>query len=875
MHRPAIPPLLALPAALVLAAAARAAGDCEEPAFADSLVTWEGLSHVPWQDRAPIVPVRDEPFTVRFQSLSGDLTGARVRQFVAGTPDRVFEASVVATRGPYDIWEAQCDGRDAPQVRYDIEVTDIFDVDYLGVSGPSDGPPVGAEFLLDFDTWSHAPAGSTPATGGVVFRTWAPSSTQVYVRGSFNAWGLTDPMTKVGEDFIAFVASAQSGDEYKYFFSQTQTWSPDAFARRLDPADFFNSVVVDPVGYDWQTPPFSPPCLEEMVVYQLHVGSFAGLNDPNGFAPNPSRFTDVAARAPHLASLGVNVVYLNPIVEWPGDFSGGYNPLNLTSLESALGTPEECKAMVDELHAHGIAVIGDFVFNHLQPFDNLLEGYTGPPPVGNVWFDTPPASTNFGPQPDFDEPRVRQLVLDTLVMFLDEYRFDGFRVDGISELSFGPQPSASNQLMRDLNDLVDNRWRDKPMIAEIFGDDPWFTRPTASGGLGFDAQYHTFYKDAVRNSTFGAAFGSQQVAPLNQATTDSFGELQGAKLFNYFELHDDTWPLNDNQRAVRTIDTTFPHDDVFATGRTKLAHGVTLLSRGVPAILMGTEWLEDNDWEAQKLDWNHKLFYPGVLAYYRDLIELRTSRPELFADAPASGFHTNESSDVFAFERSESGAGSFVVVVNYGDQDWDGPGGYRVGLPRPGEWGVAINSQASAYGGSGVGTSGTFVAEPVPWQGFPQSVALELPARGLLVLEHEPGAGVQPLEATPDTLSLTAGGTQAFDLTAGSDRAGDLYFLLGTLSGTSPGLSAAPGEVLPLNLDAYLLFTLANPNTALLQTTLGFLDGSGGGQAALALPPGGAPALAGSTANHAYVAFDPATLDVTLVSNAVSLALLP
>jgi hypothetical protein len=186
-----------------------------------------------------------------------------------------------------------------------------------------------------------------------------------------------------------------------------------------------------------------------------------------------------------------------------------------------------------------------------------------------------------------------------------------------------------------------------------------------------------------------------------------------------------------------------------------------------------------------------------------------------------------------------------------------------------------VNSQGVQYGGSGSGASGLFQSEPVPYDGYAQSIALELPARGLLVLEHEPNAGVPQLVGVPDSISLTAGGAQTLTLTAGVELAGDLYFLLGSASGTTPGLPLAPGWILPLQLDAYLQLTLAAPNAGPFGSTLGFLDASGGAGAALSLPAGSAPAFPGGTLHHAYFSFDLVTLAVTSVSNAVPVLLLP
>ena len=132
---------------------------------------------------------------------------------------------------------------------------------------------------------------------------------------------------------------------------------------------------------------------------------------------------------------------------------------------------------------------------------------------------------------------------------------------------------------------------------------------------------------------------------------------------------------------------------------------------------------------------------------------------------------------------------------------------------------------------------------------------------------------VGPLSGAPSSISLAGGGTQTLKLAAGSGNAGRLYFLLGTTSGSSPGIPLAPGVTLPLNIpDAYFDFTLKKPNSGLLANSLNLLDGQGRSTATFNVPAGADPLLAGTTATHAYVLVLP-SLD--FASNAVDVTLVP
>ena len=146
-----------------------------------------------------------------------------------------------------------------------------------------------------------------------------------------------------------------------------------------------------------------------------------------------------------------------------------------------------------------------------------------------------------------------------------------------------------------------------------------------------------------------------------------------------------------------------------------------------------------------------------------------------------------------------------------------------------------------------------------------QGVALDLDADGTL-------DECQPFQASSGSLSLSQGGSQDWTLTAGSAFGGGLYIVLGSTSGTTPGIQI-DSALIPLNIDAYFLLTLSNANSGPFSQTLGLLDGSGGASAAFVLPSGVDPALAGLGLQHAFIAIAPGQLGIGFASNAMPLAL--
>jgi len=744
----------------------------------DNDVEWNGISHVASCDRRPLCPVFNEAFEVRFQAYTNDLTSARVFLDEEGATSWI-DASRSGSRGAYDIWTAQIPATSSALVEYYIELTDGTDTDYLGAGGVSDLPP-SSGWVMDFPTLSHAPVGATVATGGTVFRVWAPGASTCYVRGDFNGWGLDDPMPKVGEHFIIYVAGAQRGHEYKYFFGPGDIWRPDARSRAFNSGSFMNSIIEDPLDYPWQVEDFEVPPLEEMVVYQLHIGTFAGLNDPYGDAAFPAGYTEVAERAAHLVDLGVNAVMINPVTEFPGDLSGGYNPVTAYAPEWVYGTPDELRNMVDVLHQNGIAVILDIVWNHFSFSDNFLWYYDGT----QIYFDDPAVETPWGSQADFDSGEVRDYFTGSVHHWMEEYRIDGFRMDATSFMNIQP---GGWSLMQEMNGILDGRYAGRVAIAEQLPDDSWVTRPASLGGAGFDCQYYDWFTDSLREEIFDASFGDPEMWKIRDIINGSGQYLQGSSVFNYFELHDEAWPTSGGQRAVKTIDNTAPHDDIYARGRTKLAHGIVILAPGVPAFLMGCEWLEDNDFgtdPGNRIDWSHKTEYDEYFAYFRDLLDLR-GEPAFRSDASIYVHHVNEGGNVTGFRRW-NGDNDFVVVANFSNTDY---AGYRIGVAQDIYMIEAINSQDPIYDGSGPVNPGKILPEPVSLDGYAQSVVIDLPAMALIVLQTgSPQTGdADAVPPAPDMLEqnypnpFNPATVIGFSLSRGADTRLEIFDVSGRL----------------------------------------------------------------------------------------------
>ncbi|WLT38974.1 alpha-amylase family glycosyl hydrolase [Synechocystis sp. B12] len=217
--------------------------------------------------------------------------------------------------------------------------------------------------------------GSILYPNGVAFRVWAPHADRVSVIGSFNNWdGEANPMAPESNGFWYLnIPQLQVGAEYKYLIA-----TPGKQIERIDPYarevthSVGNAVVHDP-SFDWQGDNFAIAPWNELIIYELHVGTF---NDQSHGA-RPGKFPSISARLSYLKKLGINAIQIMPIGEFAGERSWGYNPAHIFSVEKAYGGPLAFKQFIKQAHRYGIAVILDVVYNHLGPSDLDLWQFDG------------------------------------------------------------------------------------------------------------------------------------------------------------------------------------------------------------------------------------------------------------------------------------------------------------------------------------------------------------------------------------------------------------------------------------------------------------------------------------------------------------------
>jgi 1,4-alpha-glucan branching enzyme len=593
--------------------------------------------------------------------------------------------------------------------------------------------------------------GANPVDCGVSFRLWAPFADNVSVAGIFNQWSdSATPLTSEGNGLWSTDAAASIGDEYKFVlrgkFIMDKSWKNDPYARSLTNS-VGNSIVAE-TDFVWTSPDYHTPAWNEMVIYELHVGSF--LFDPTNRSGRGD-FDTVISKLDYLSDLGVNVIQLLPSDEFPGDISMGYNPSYIFAIEESYGGPNGLRRLVNAAHSRGIAIIFDVVYNHFGPsdldlwqFDGWNENGNGGIYFYNDWRKVTPWGDT---RPDYGRGDVRRYIRDNALRFLESRACDGLRFDATgwirnvwgNDKDPGADLSDGWSLLQWIHRDIHDRQPWKITIAEDMHDNECITTRVDEGGAGFGAQWGASFMHRLRDTLAAPDDSGRDVGVIAGLIAQRYNDDAFQRVV-YTESHDEVAESNGNKRVPELI---WPGnaDSYPSQKRSTLGAALVFTAPGIPMIFMGQEFLEWGAWsDGRELDWSKATRFAGTRMLYRDLIHLRRNWFNNTAGLKGHGvnvYHVNPADKVLAFHRWDRGGpgDDVVVLANLRARSYDN---YRIGLPRTGPWRIRFNSDWQGY--SPIfrdHPAFDFAADGAPRDGMPCSGSVGLGAYTGLILSQD------------------------------------------------------------------------------------------------------------------------------------------
>ena len=432
-----------------------------------------------------------------------------------------------------------------------------------------------------------------------------------------------------------------------------------------------------------------------------------------------------------------------PVAEHPFGGSWGYQVSSYYAPTSRFGHPDDFRYLVDTLHRAGIGVIVDWVPAHFPKDEWSLAQFDGTP-----LYEHP--DPLLGEHPDwgtyvfnFGRSEVRNFLVANATYWLEEFHVDGLRVDAVASMLYldysrkpgqwrpnqygGRENLDAISFLQEANATAYRRTPGIMMIAEESTAWPGVTAPTDANGLGFGLKWNMgWMNDTLR-------YMAEQ--PVHRRYHHN--EITFSMVYAYSERF--VLPISHDEvvHGKGSLYERMPGDHWQKLAGVRLLLGYQWTHPGKQLIFMGSEFAQQTEWaESRSLDW-HALDDPahqGVLRSVADLNRVYKETPALWQlDHTPDGFEWIDSDDAFrntlAYLRKGYDAPPVAVVVNFAGIPHEG---YRLALPRGGRWREIYNSDAEAYGGSGVGNLGEIEALPEPHYGRPYSASIRVPPLGVV-----------------------------------------------------------------------------------------------------------------------------------------------
>jgi maltooligosyltrehalose trehalohydrolase len=585
------------------------------------------------------------------------------------------------------------------------------------------------------------PLGAEPLGGGVDFRVWAPKRERVAValpdRGAI-------PLEPEGNGYFSRrVDGLGPGALYRYDVGEGSF--PDPASRFQPEGPHGPSEVVDPAAFPWSDAAWRGAELTGHVVYELHVGTFT----------REGTFAAAERELAELAELGVTLVELMPVADFPGRFGWGYDGVNLFAPSRLYGRPDDLRRFVDRAHALGIGVLLDVVYNHLGPDGNYLRQFS------DSYF-TDRYQTAWGEALNFDGPGsegVRTFYESNAAYWIDEFHLDGLRLDATNNIYDRSREHVLAAIARRVRAAA--RGRATWLVAENEEQPAELVRGPDDAGYGLDAVWNDDYHHSARVALTGhrrAFFGDHRGTAQELLSAVKWGYLYQGQRHGWFKRRRGSAALDvEPARFVHYLEN---HDQVANTGngqrlwtlsspgRHRALTALTLLAPATPLLFQGQEFSSSKPFlffadhqpdlaklvrkgraafmaqfanlagaamqsrlhdpadpaafERCKLDFAERERHAEAYALHKDLIALRKSDPTFRTAEPRRVDGALLNSEAFLVRWLRGGAADRLLLVNLG-ADLDLPSCAEPLLAPPSNrgWTVIWSSEDPRYGGQG------------------------------------------------------------------------------------------------------------------------------------------------------------------------------
>lgn len=594
------------------------------------------------------------------------------------------------------------------------------------------------------------------SVSGVHFVVVAPNAARVSVVGEFNQWdGRVHGMRKHPAQGIweIFIPHVVPGDLYKYEVKS----APDAVpVKKADPYGRFSELrpatasIVWKSDYKWEDDIWmknrknaqAPD--QPHATYEIHAGSW---RRHVGKDPGFLNYRELADElVPYVKELGFTHIELMPIAEHPYDPSWGYQITGYYAPTSRFGNPDDLRYFIDKCHEANIGVIVDWVPAHFTKDEHGLRRFDG---TALYEHDDPKQGehkdwgTNIF---NFGRAEVTNFLISNAIYWLEEFHIDGLRVDAVASMLYldysreegewvpnqygGRENLEAIHFLRKFNDVAHDYFPDVLTMAEESTSWQGVSRPTSSGGLGFDYKWNMGWMNDTlayveRDPIYRRYHQDQLSFSLIYAFTEQF-----------------LLPLSHDEvvHMKQSLLSKMPGDDWQKFANLRLLYMYMYGHPGKKLLFMGSEFGQWSEWtEAHSIDWHLLQWEPhqGIQKLVKDLNKNYTDEKAMHeVDFNWEGFEWIDISDadnsIISFIRRGKNPDDFLVfILNFTPTYHEE---YKFGVPKAGKFEVLLNSDSSYYGGSNAGPT-KIEGEIGAWHSQPANITISVPPLAGLILK--------------------------------------------------------------------------------------------------------------------------------------------